>query len=173
MFLYFLLIYQAEYKITHQKAFKLRVQLDNEFPRFLDLLVSEISIGINIETALYLIGKKTQDTLIGKEVYMALKKTELGVTSWQHALSDIAIKYDIDTLADLSMNIIAAYERGLNITFAIQDMNKEIKQDYVLDIRERCGKLGNTILLPVAFFHFLPMIAFMMVPAILFLLKAF
>ena len=43
---------------------------------------------------------------------------------------------------------------------------EEVKKKYILDIKERAGKVTNLILIPIAIFQFIPLIAFLMFPAI-------
>ena len=52
VFIYFLIYDQRK---LDQKAEEKKMQIENELPRFLDLLKPELEIGMPIETAVYMI----------------------------------------------------------------------------------------------------------------------
>ncbi len=166
LLMFSILAYLEQYTVR-KKAKKKKNQIFNELPRFLDLLQSELMIGMPIETAIMKLAERMDDTLLGREFLDAFNKTELGAGNWQKAISDTALKYDVDTLTDFCMNVITAYDRGISIVEVVIQKNKDIRKEHVLAIKEKCGKVSNIELIPITIFQLVPMLAFILVPTII------
>ena len=106
-------------------------------------------------------------SLLSEEFKNAMTEMELGVSGWQQALERIAAKYDIETLSEFVMDTSTAYQKGVSIADTVTRKSKDIKQKHLLSIKEKAGKTTNTILIPMVIFQFLPMIAFILLPAFL------
>jgi len=148
------------------KAESMRIQVGDDLPRFLDLLKTELVIGLPVETAIEILCKKF-DSLLSTELLEALNKSELGAQGWQEALEDVASKYDIETLSDFVLDITTSYSKGVDVSMSVTRKAAEIKDTHLLNIKERAGKTTNTILIPIAIFQFIPLIVFLMFPAII------
>ena len=158
------------FAVTEQDTIKsrandMRTQIQDDLPRFLDLLKTELSIGLAVENAIYILCSK-YDCLLSKEFLEALNKSEMGLDGWQKALEDISEKYDVESLSNFVMDITTSYRKGVNVATSVTREAEEVKKKYILDIKERAGKVTNLILIPIAIFQFIPLIAFLMFPAI-------
>jgi len=162
---FFFLIYYKQVKMS-KKAEEMRMRIVEDIPRFLDLLQSELSAGLPAESAIYILSEKMKGSLLSREFMEAFNTMGLGAEDWTKAITRTAEKYDVDILSDFVMNIVTAYERGISITDTVIRLNRDIKQTYILNIKERSDKMTNTILLPITAFQFIPMIAFILIPAL-------
>ncbi len=162
---FFFLIYYKQVRMS-KKAERMRFLIVEDIPRFLDLLQSELAAGLPAESAIYILSGKMTGSLLSREFMEAFNTMGLGAEDWTKAITKTAEKYDVDILSDFVMNIVTAYERGVSITDTVVRLNKDIKQTYILNMKERSDKMTNTILLPITVFQFIPMIVFIMVPAL-------
>lgn len=161
---FFYFVYYQQHK-ERQKAQRMRDQVANELPRFLDLLQSELDVGLPIETAIRLLSER-MDTLLAREFLTSLNEVQMGASGWQEALENLAAKYEVETLTDFVLNVNTAFSRGIDIADVVTQKTKDIKDSHVLGVKERAGKATNTILLPITLFQIVPMIAFLMIPAL-------
>jgi len=164
--IFFTLLYYKQIKMNKEAEEK-RLKITEELPRFLDLLQSELQAGLEPEQAIYLLCSKLgDDMLLAGEFRDAFSSMHIGAERWDEAISKTAEKYDVDLLSDFVMNIVTAYRRGVPITELVVRLNKDIKQSYVLSMRERSDKMTNTILIPITLLQFMPMLVFTMFPAL-------
>lgn len=169
--LFICFVYIEQYELD-KKADEMRNQVANELPRFLDLLQTELQVGLPIETAIYILCNRL-DGLLSKEFLEALNEMELGASGWQQALENVASKYNVDTLSNFVMDVTTAYSKGVSVADSVSRKAKDIKTTHLLNIKERAGKATNTILIPIAIFQFVPLLAFLMIPAMVQVLNGF
>ena len=145
----------------------MRGQISRELPRFLDLLEAELAIGMPIESAIKILCSNMTDTLIAKEFLDAFNAMEIGASDWQGALNKTALRYDVDILTDFVMNISIAYKKGLPIADVVAAKSRDIRNSFILKKKEESATVGNKVLLPVAVFQIIPMLAFLLIPALI------
>lgn len=159
-FVYFVFYDQ---KRLDQKAEEMRLQIEGELPRFLDLLKPELEIGLPIESAIYIICSKF-DSLLSRELLIALQEMKLGLSGWDQAVERVAQKYNVEILNEFAMDVTTSYRKGVPITQSVARKTKDIKQMQLLNIKERAAKANNTVLVPIFVFQFIPMIAYIVLP---------
>ena len=125
-FLFFYLVFFEQQRLN-SKAEKMKEQVAAELPRFLDILQTELIVGLPIETSIYIICEKF-DSLISREFLEALNEMELGISGWQQALEKVAAKYDIETLSDFVLDVSTSYMKGVSITDSVVRKTKEVKE---------------------------------------------
>lgn len=162
-YIYYSVIETLKLKRT---AEKMKAQIREDLPRFLDLLQTELQIGLPIESAIYLICSK-MDSLLSKEFIRALHEMELGANDWQDAMENVALKYEIDTLSSFVLDVSIAYRKGVSVTESVTRQANEIRQKHLLNAKERAIKESNLLMIPIAVFQFVPMLAYLMIPAML------
>lgn len=113
---FLLLVYREQQKIG-KKAEEMRLQVSGELPRFLDLLQSELIVGMPIENAIYIIAEKF-DSLLSREFLEAMNEMELGISGWQQAIEKVATKYGIETLSEFVLDVSTSYSKGVLQTFS-------------------------------------------------------
>ena len=170
-FLFFYLVFFEQQRLN-SKAEEMKEQVAAELPRFLDILQTELIVGLPIETSIYIICEKF-DSLISREFLEALNEMELGISGWQQALEKVAAKYDIETLSDFVLDVSTSYMKGVSITDSVVRKTKEVKETHLLNIKERAGKATNTMLIPMAIFQFIPLIVLIMFPTMIQIFTAF
>lgn len=171
VFLFFYLVFFEQQRLN-SKAEEMKEQVAAELPRFLDILQTELIVGLPIETSIYIICEKF-DSLISREFLEALNEMELGISGWQQALEKVAAKYDIETLSDFVLDVSTSYMKGVSITDSVVRKTKEVKETHLLNIKERAGKTTNTMLIPMAIFQFIPLIVLIMFPTMIQIFNAF
>lgn len=171
VFLFFYLVFFEQQRLN-SKAEEMKERVAAELPRFLDILQTELIVGLPIETSIYIICEKF-DNLISREFLEALNEMELGISGWQQALEKVAAKYDIETLSDFVLDVSTSYMKGVSITDSVVRKTKEVKETHLLNIKERAGKATNTMLIPMAIFQFIPLIVLIMFPTMIQIFNAF
>lgn len=171
VFLFFYLVFFEQQRLN-SKAEEMKEQVAAELPRFLDILQTELIVGLPIETSIYIICEKF-NSLISREFLEALNEMELGISGWQQALEKVAAKYDIETLSDFVLDVSTSYMKGVSITDSVVRKTKEVKETHLLNIKEKAGKATNTMLIPMAIFQFIPLIVLIMFPTMIQIFNAF
>ena len=146
------------------KAKQMKAEIASELPNFLDLLRTELAVGVPVENAICDICEK-KDSLLSREFIKAMNEMQMGASGWEDALESMADRYDVDTLTDFVFEVTTAYRNGTSITQAVTRKAEDIKQVHLLNIKERAGKTTNTILIPLTIFQIIPLIAFFLIPA--------
>ena len=156
---------QYETENVKSKAEKMRSRVKAELPHFLDLLSTELEVGLSVDNAISILSLK-YDSLLSKEFSESLNEVKLGASGWQLALEKVAAKYSIDTLSDFVLDITVAFNKGISVTQSVKQKTKDIKQKHLLDTKEKAGKTENTILIPIAVLEFIPMLVFILLPTL-------
>lgn len=164
MLIFIAFVYFEQHTLD-KKAEAMRIEIANDLPRYLDLLQTELQVGLPIETAIQILSCR-YDCLLSREFLAALNEMELGAGGWQQALEKVAQKYDVETLSNFVLDITTSYDKGVSISDAVSRKAKDIKATHLLNIKERAGKTTNTILIPIAVFQFCPLLAFLLIPAL-------
>ena len=60
-----------------------------------------------------------------------------------------------------------SYKKGIPVVHSVARKTKEICQTHLLMVKERASKATNTILMPIIFFQFMPMIGFIVFPLVM------
>lgn len=165
-FFAYLILAEFEKRRMHRISENRREEIEDDLPRFLDLLEAELVVGLPIENAIYILCRKLPDMLLAREFMDSLNRMKLGADGWQDALTDMADRYNVETLSSFVLNITTAYRRGISITRTIETKNRDIKQSHIVSIRERSGKVTNAILLPTALLQLIPMVVFLLFPTL-------
>lgn len=142
---------------------KKKAQIQDELPRFLDLLQSELQVGITTEMAICMLCSRFNG-LLSREMMDSLNEVKLGLHGWTKALENVAEKYEVEILSDFVLDITTAHEKGVSVAASVARMAKDIHTTYLLNAKERAGRSTNTILIPIAVFQMLPMLAVLIIP---------
>lgn len=161
LFVYYFCTYKAE-KLAKERKNK----IVEELPRFTDMLQMALSINIPVERAILITAKYLPGTVLAEEFINSATEMEIGAIAWQETLEHVAMKYEIDDLSDFVLSIVTAYDKGVPIYATVSQKALELKQKRTLEMREKAGKLNGQILIPIAIFKLLPLIAIMCIPII-------
>ena len=149
-----------------KEAKQRKIIIENELPRFLDLLETALQIKMPIEQAIVQTAKYL-DGYLSEEFLLAMVEANIGISGWQKALENLAIKYDIDIFTDFVMEFITAYNKGTDIYEIVCRKNRDIKQTHILSVKERASKTTSTILVPVFICKIVPILALLVIPVLL------
>jgi tight adherence protein C len=151
-------------KGVQSSAKRKKQQMKQELPRFADLLHSALSIDMPIEIAIEMISKQLPGVL-AREMRYAIAEVQMGAKNWQAALEGLARKFEVDSFSDFVLDLVTAAEKGIPILEAVARKSIEIKQQRLLDAKDKTAKMTTAILMPIAIFKLLPLIILMMLPA--------
>lgn len=162
----YLILCSLAVRMTHSGAERKKLQLAAEMPRFVDLLLSALEVGLPIELAII----QTADSvpcILSSELKATFAETQLGAKNWQQALEAIAQKYEVDQLSDFVLNIITAYNKGVSVTETVAREAYSVRQSALLVAKERTAKMTSTVLFPLLVFKIIPLIVLLMTPIML------
>lgn len=160
----FILLAFMEKNALKKEAENRKIEVGGNLPRFIDLLQTELIVGLPVEIAIRIICEKTEDMLLSREFLKAYADTKTGAASWAKSLENVASKYDIDELSDLVLNITTAYNKGVSVTKAVVRKAKNAKRTRVLTIKEKAEKVTSKVLLPTMLFQLAPIMLFLIIP---------
>lgn len=155
----------STYKVE-SRAKQRKQKIIEELPRFADMLQMALCINLPVEKAIIITSKYLSGTVLAEEFINSATEMEIGAIAWQNTLERIAMKYEINDLSDFVLSIVTAYDKGIPIYATVAAKAKELRQNRMLNMRERAGKLNATVLIPIAIFKLLPLIAIMGIPII-------
>lgn len=162
-FVFFIYFVYYEQMRVKSKADEARSQMADDLPRFLDILQSELEVGLPVEIAIQTIISR-MDTLLAWELQMALSDSDLGASGWAEAMERMAEKYDIETLSDFVSDTVTSYRKGVSVAASVARKTTDIRKAHLLNAKETATKKTNTMLMPIMLFQFAPMIVFIMIP---------
>lgn len=154
-------------KRMDDSANRIRTQIIEEMPRFLDMMQTALYINLPVEEAIKITAKHLKGTVLADEFSMTMAEMQMGVYDWQSALEQMSQKYEIDIFSDFVLDIVTAYDKGIPIYDVVVRENKEIKQTNLLTLKENASKLNSTILLPITLFKLIPLIAIIGIPIVM------
>ncbi len=153
-------------KVMDAKVDDMRSQISGELPRFLDLLQTELQVGLPVEKAIYILCSRMKETLLAKEFMRALHEMQMGAGGWQEAMENIAQKYDVETLSEFVLNVTTAYRKGTSVAETVTRKADEIHKTHLLTVKERAGKVQNYIIVVMMIFYLVPTILFLLIPTL-------
>ena len=160
------LLYMGNVEKVKKQAMEKRKQLQRELPRFLDLLQTALYIDIPVSDAILITAKQLKGTLVSEELIISIAESQMGSQSWQKALQELALMYDVDTLSDFVQYLINGYEKGLNIYDVVARQAVETRKVTLINAEENANKLNTSILIPIGIFKLFPLIAIIAFPVI-------
>ena len=161
----FFFLFQYESWTLKQKAEEKREEIVGDLPRFLDLLDTVIDTGMPIQSAIYKICDNF-DCLLTRELSRALREMQMGLNGWDRALELVAAKYKVDSLDDFVREVTTGYRKGIRIGDVVHRQTVDNRQSRLLSVKEQASKTEQKIMLPIALLKILPLMAYLMVPAV-------
>lgn len=166
-------LYDSDTRRVAKDAQAKKNQLAAELPRFLDMLQTALYIDLPVDDAITITAKHLKNFLISEELLASMAETQIGATSWQRALENIAQKYEVDTFSDFSMYLITGYEKGLSIYDVVKRQTVDVQKTTLINAEANASKLNTSILFPIAFYKLFPLILLVGVPLILQMSESF
>ena len=153
-------------RMITKKIQERRERIENELPDFLDLLKSVTESGLVIQEALNKVTARTRGPL-AEEFRAVMVETKANGGQWTLAMENMAFRNDIENLSDVISDILIAYEKGTPITETLKkeaDMMRQIKNTR---FQEKARGLSIKLIVPMAIFNFLPLLALLVGPMLI------
>ncbi len=141
-------------------------RIENDLPDFLDLVKSVTESGLGIQEALNKVSARTRGPL-AEEFRAVMIETRANGGQWRLAMENMAFRNNIENLSDVVSDILIAYEKGTSITDTLKkeaDMMRQIRNSR---IQEKARGLSVKLIVPMAIFNFLPLLALMIGPMLI------
>ena len=148
-------------KNIEAKAEERLFQIKDDLPRFLALL--EKAMDLPIDQAILITASKFRSPL-AEDLMDCIHQVTLGADGWQSTLMDLAKTYDIESFNDLVLEIVNAYEQGVNIRPLINRKAYEIEQTHLYDVETHDAQIKSMIFLPIIGLKVLPLMALICLP---------
>lgn len=160
-----ILMFYPVYKM-HSEAEQKKDEFEACIPRYLDLLQACLEIHMPIEQAIRECAESLHG-LLSEELLEGFGDVALGASNWREALEDIAYRYQVPVFSDLVLDIVTAYEKGVDILEPVSRKRKDYSETFLLAKKERMAKVKIRILLPTVLFKILPLLGFLLIPVIM------
>lgn len=145
---------KAEEKLFH---------VTDDLPRYLSLL--EKAMDLPVDQAMMVTALKF-DSPLSEDILDSINKISLGADGWQDTLISLAKTYDIVEFSDLILEIVNAYEQGVNIRQIIDRKAYEIEQSRLYAVEAHDSKTKTMIFLPIMLLKIVPLMALICMPMI-------
>lgn len=153
-------------RMIDQKIAERRERIEDDLPDFLDLVKSVTESGLVIQEALNKVTARTRGPL-AEEFRAVMVETKANGGQWRLAMENMAFRNDIDNLSDVVSDILIAYEKGTSITETLKkeaDMMRQLKNTR---FQEKARGLSVKLIIPMAIFSFLPLLALLLGPMLI------
>lgn len=140
-------------------------KIKEDLPRYVVLL--EKAMDLPIEQALRVTSEKFESPL-SSDLIDSFNEAALGVsTGWQGTLVSLAKRYDIDSFSSFVLDIINAYEQGIDIREAILRKQRELEEERIYDVQAHDSKIKTIVFIPVIVFKLIPVAALICLPMLM------
>lgn len=159
----FYLMYLEPYKKIKNEAEEKLFHITDDLPRFLALL--EKAMDLPIDQAIKITASKFHSPL-SEDLIDSINKVSLGGNGWQNMLIELAHVYDIVIFSDLVLEIVNAYEQGVNIRGIINRKAYEVEQNRLYAVESHDAKIKTLIFLPIMALKVVPLMVLICLPMI-------
>lgn len=137
-------------------------RIKEDLPRFVVLL--EKAMDLPVEQALKITAEKFESPL-STDIIDSFHRATLGISGgWQASLVGLAKRYDIDPFSSFVLDIINAYEQGIDIREAIVRKQKELEEERIYDVQAHDSMIKTIVFIPVIVFKLIPVAALICLP---------
>lgn len=158
-------IMETEKKRASNGASRVRAQIVDEMPRFLDLVEAGLFIGLPVESALMMAAESIPG-VISSELIRIADEASSSEKPWQRSLHEMANKYNVEVLTNFVLDVTTSYKKGVSIYESVVRQNEHAKQAKIMDVETKAAKIKTAVLLPVAIFKLLPIMLLFLFPVI-------
>lgn len=149
------------YKTIQHEANERLFRIKDDLPRFLALL--EKALELPIDQAIAITASKFKSPL-SEDLLDCIHKVSLGADSWQSTLIDLAHTYNASSFSDLVLEIVNAYEQGINIQPLINRNIYELEQTHMYEVEAHDSRIKTMIFLPVVIMKIVPIMTLICLP---------
>lgn len=143
---------------------KRKDEIKDTLPIYLRLLANATSSGLTIEEAIRKVCRKYPCLL--SEEFKKVENEAKYSNNWGQALENMAFKNDIDELYNLISEIKITKEKGTPITEVLTRHAEKIEMESTFAVTEKARKKATTIIIPIFFFLFVPLLGLILLPTV-------
>lgn len=125
-------------------------QMARELPTFVDLLATAAQAGLPLDEALRVVGTRSSGVL-AQTFLRALRAREAGQTL-EAALEWAASRLGNRDVENIARTIAQARQYGTPVSRVLGEIGDAVRRERVERARERAGRTGTLVILPVALF---------------------
>lgn len=166
---YFLGVIYPQSVIESKLRYK-KYRIIRDLPDFLELLKSVTEAGLGIQEALTKVSDK-KPGLLAEEFKKVMAETKTNGGQWALAMENMSLRNNIDELSDVVSDILISYEKGTPITRTLEKEAGMMRQIKNSKVQEKAKSLSIKIIIPVAIFSFLPLLALLISPVLIQMVK--
>ena len=148
--------------LVTNKIKKRKEQMILDLPGFIELTYSVLDAGSPIREALSTIASKTSGPL-AEEFRTVEAKTKVS-GNWRAEMEKMSQRNGVEPLTDLVSDILIAEDKGTPVADVLKEDAVQMRALKNAKIMEKAKKLTTVMLIPMAFFSFLPMIVLILAP---------
>lgn len=141
---------------------KRKDEIVETLPIYLRFLADATSAGLTIEEAIRKVSRKYPCLL--SEEFKKVENEAKYSNDWSQALENMAFKNDVDELYNLIAEIKITKEKGTPITEVLLRHADKIDLESTFTITEKARKKSTSMIFPIFFFLFTPLLAIVLLP---------
>lgn len=160
------LLYLLPDSILRSTIDKRKTTIYKSFPSLIGLLSTALNAGVELGTALEVVGNKFPGPL-GDEMRLAWREMATGRPR-AAALRAMAKRTGVNSVARFFETIVAAEERGgIDLSVVINDFRVDLIESQKRQVTEQASKVPTKMLLPIFVCIFIPTIILILVPVMM------
>ena len=136
-------------------------RIQDDLPRFLSLL--EKAMDLPVDQAIIITASRFPSPL-SEDILDSINKVSLGANGWTETLIDLAKTYNIEDFSDLILEIVNAYEQGVNIRNLIIRKIRDVEETHLYAVESHDSKIKTLIFLPIILLKVLPLMVMICLP---------
>ena len=149
------------YSDVKNKADERLFRIQDDLPRFLSLL--EKAMDLPVDQAIIITASRFPSPL-SEDILDSINKVSLGANGWTETLIDLAKTYNIEDFSDLILEIVNAYEQGVNIRNLIIRKIRDVEETHLYAVESHDSKIKTLIFLPIILLKVLPLMVMICLP---------
>jgi tight adherence protein C len=147
------------------------VEIDNQLPDLIDLLVVTVEAGLSFAASLRLAADRIHGPL-GEELALTRQEQSLGLAT-NEALENLLTRVDTPSLRTFVRSVLQGETLGVSIGQILRNIAGDMRKRRRAVAEERAHKAPVKMLFPLIFFIFPSMFVVILVPAVFSFLDAF
>lgn len=158
----YLLAFMPE-KTPNSAAKHKKYQIEEELPRFVELLSIALQLKMPIDQAIKRTAEKV-DNAFSRELLEIMEKSNITSMGWVAALEDMTEKYEVPVLNDFVLNIVSAYTKGVDVYDSVVEQLESMKKQHLNNLTARAKALDNKIMIPIMAGVLAPIVVMVLLP---------
>lgn len=138
--------------------------IERELPNFLDLLYSACAAGHTITEAIQKVSTKYAG-ICAEEFNAAMVETKGNGGDFRRAMENMMERNNVEALSNVVSDILISYDKGdEKIIETLKNEAEQMREIVNANIEEIANRKSSTLVIPMIFFSFGPLFAFMLIP---------